>query len=405
MTQVNTPLRARCESAAYRSHESPGMRYQSPFAAPLALAAALLAVAALPSAAEQTRSIMDQVFDAIAYLLPRTMSREDLAARGSSELVADKLAVLSASADALVEHTRDRETEFRLLARSFDRNVKDVKYAFDEGNPAFAFYALMDLTEHCVACHTRLPDDRNFTFGQRLMARMDVDALDRTELAQLYAATRQFDESLNVLERELLDPATSPVDADLEGTFIDYLDVSISVLQDFERPRAFLGRYLERGDLPFYLRRRFEIWRNSMQALSGDLKAPPSLTRARAIFRAATDMTLVPSGGERAVHDVLAASILRRLLETRSTLSAQERAEAYYMLGLIALRTTEVRAAVPEMELLLEAAIRSAPKGPLAEDAFSLLEEYGFINDLPLANDGRETPLIDLAALRKLIED
>jgi hypothetical protein len=370
---------------------------------------ALLIAAALPPAAaaadpNDTRAIMARVFDALAYLLPRSLVETDFAEHDDGDLIDAKLDLLAGSAKDLVAHTAGADAELRLLARSFERNTRDIRAAFREGYRAFAYYALLDLTEHCAACHARLPDARHNPFGQRLMARMNIDALDPEELAQLYVATRQFDEALNTLERRLLDPDYAPLDADLAGTLINFMSIEISVMQSFERSRALLGKYLERPDLPFYIERRIGIWQRSMDALEGDLKEAPVLARARDQFATATGMTLTPSGRERAVHDLVAAGTLRRFLAAEPDAPAEVRAEGYFLLALIALRTIEIKPAVPEMELLLEAAIRTAPKGPHAVEAYALLEEFGFLDEIPLSAVEQAVPILDLAELRRLTD-
>ncbi len=372
--------------------------------------AALLLVGALVCAGapgaradEGTRAIMGEVFDTIAYLLPLSVREPDPAAGGDAELLERKLQVLADASKALAAHGGGGESEFGLLARSFERGVADIRSAFDSHYPAFAYFALMDLTQHCAACHARLPDARNFDFGQRLMARMDVDALDPEDLAQLYVATRQFDRARDVLENLLLSPEQDPVDLDLAGTLVEYLNVSISVAQDLARPRALLAKLAARPDMPYYMQRRLAAWQAAIDEVGGALVAAPDLATARRLFDSATGLTVAPGGRERTVHDLVAASILRRWEEANREAPAAERAEAYYLLGAIALRTTELKPAVPEMELLFEAAIRADPKGPFAAPSYALLEEYGFINDQHLARGTEGGSLLDMAALRKLV--
>ncbi|MCC7411698.1 MAG: hypothetical protein IT495_08705 [Gammaproteobacteria bacterium] len=366
---------------------------------------AALALIPAPAPAQSTRAIMDDVFDAIAYLLPLSLRESEGEVQRDEELLRRKLDVLSRSAATLEKHTGKHEAELALLARSFDRSIEDIRQAFDSRYPAFSYYAVMNLTEHCAACHARLPDERDNAFGQRLMARMDVDALAPADLAQIYVATRQFDAAAGTWERVLLDPDVTALDSDLAGTLIDYLAVCIGVLQDVERPRALLARFVARPDVPLYLHDRVDVWQRALTGLAPALTGPATLAGARTVFDAGTALTLAPAGRERAVHDLVAASLLRRFLAATPGAAAEARAEAYFLLGIIAMRTTELKPSVPEMELLFEAAIRAAPKGPHAHRAYALLEEYGFVGDVHLGRPNTETPLLDMAALRALIVD
>ncbi|MCH9672832.1 MAG: hypothetical protein K0U93_15455, partial [Gammaproteobacteria bacterium] len=124
-----------------------------------------------------------------------------------------------------------------------------------------------------------------------------------------------------------------------------------------------------------------------------------SVALGRKLFDAATRIALAPNGRERMIHDLVAASILRRALQSPHTLSADDQSESYLLLGLIALRTTELRPAIPQMEYLLQSAIRSAPHSEFAAKAYRLLEEFGVD-----AQEGPEDPsLLELPALRELM--
>ena len=77
-------------------------------------------------AKEQTREIMDGVFDAIAYLLPLSVRESAVASEWDRELIDSKLAVLRNSSAALVAHTADRSPDFRFLANAFDETVREI---------------------------------------------------------------------------------------------------------------------------------------------------------------------------------------------------------------------------------------------------------------------------------------
>lgn len=350
-----------------------------------------------------TREVMHKVFDAIAYLLPLSVRDAEHASAWDRELIDAKLKTLDAASDALVAHARGKDEEFGYLARSFAETTRDIVDSFRETWPSYAYFSLMELTQHCVACHSRLPSAAQASFGQRLMARIDTADFDPSELAQLYVATRQFDAAEKVLERKLLSPKQDAIDLDNAGVLLDYLDLSLVVLHDAQRARALLERFAARPDVPHYLRRRIETWRANLATLTPVLQGEASLAQARTLFETADGLTRAPRGRERAIHDLVAASLLQRYIASRPGASGDDIAEAYYMLGIIALRTTEPKYSVPEMEGLFAAAIKAAPKGPRAREAYDLLEEFGYWRDLHLARAGDRAGLIDMAALRKLV--
>ena len=369
------------------------------------LTALLLAsVLAAPAArATDTAGIMQQVFDAIAYLLPLSLREASLGGDWDRELIDEKLSLLENATTALVAHTRAADPVSRDLARAFDASTRDIAQAFRDQWPGYAWLSLMGLTQHCAACHARLPARDAGNFGQRLLARIDTRTFDESEIAHLLVATREFDAALDTLERKLLKETHQAVELDDAGVLLDYLDIALVVRQDPTRAEALLARFQARPDIPFYLARRLAAWRAALKQHVTLLAGPAELAVARQLFEAADGLTRAPRGKERAVHDLIAANLLQRLVQSRPAASSEALAEAWYMLGVIALRTTEPRYSVPDMELNLAAAVRAAPKGGHAKEAYALLEEFGFWKDQPLSRATTEPGLIDMAALRRLL--
>jgi len=373
-------------------------------AAALCCGMAANAADAVPATGDATtRDVMHRVFDAIAYLLPLSVRDAEQATSWDRELIDDKLKVLQQASDALVGHARGKDNEFRYLARSFDETTRDITNSFRETWPSYAYFSLMELTQHCVACHSRLPSDAQSGFGQRLMSRIDTADFDPSELAQLYVATRQFDAAEGVLERKLMSPKEDAIDLDNAGVLLDYLNITLIVRQDASRASTLIAKFAGRPDAPRYLRARLAAWQQSLDTLAPALTAEPSLATARGLFTAADTLTRAPRGRERAIHDLVAASQLQRYIAAQPGAAGADIADAYYMLGIIALRTIEPKYSVPEMEMLFASAIRAAPQGARAPESYNLLEEFGYWRDQHLARAGDDSSIIDMTALRKLM--
>jgi tetratricopeptide (TPR) repeat protein len=358
--------------------------------------------AAIAQTDQETRRIMFGVFDALAYLLPYSLSQEIQQQDEASELMRQKLDALKSSVDTFLDHADQRDVQFQSLARSFARAVDQLQVVYDSQQPEDARYLLTDLIDNCTACHSRLPDLDTFHFGQRMLSRIEVDALDPLDLAEVLIATRQFDIALKALEGLVADPQVSPLDLDAEGVFYQHLLVSIRVLQDTQTAIAMLDTLLARTDLPFYLRRYAQKWREDAESLELVLSGAAELAAARTLYEQASTSD-ASVGREGLVRDLVASSLLHRYIEAQSTGAESSLAEAYYMLGVIALRTLEPRPAVPEMEFLFDAAIRSDPTGPYAKKAYGLLEENGFFGYPSYTEYGDSEAMIQLRALRQLI--
>ena len=367
------------------------------------VAMVLCLVMQMATAAENTADIMHKVYDAIAYLLPLSVRRGDAATKWDKELIEEKLKVLTAASGTLVKHADSEDAEFRLLARSFDRLVQDIGVSFRAQWPDYAYYSLMELTDHCVACHSRLPAQSQDLFGQRLMARMNVEVLEPESRTLLYIATRQFDAALSLFEQQLLDAKISPIEADYRGIMLRYLRLAISTGGSNQRITTFLDTYAKRKDVPYYIAHRLAHWRTALTRLTSSLEGTPDLNRARQIFDNGTALTLAPGNRLRAVEDLVAARLMRSYLQAHPKAANAERGEIYYKLGIVALRSSEPEPAVPELEMLMAASIQSDAHGPFAQDAYGILEEYGYIHDEHLAKQSESRTLIDMAALKKQV--
>ncbi len=367
------------------------------------LVAGLLLVTSTLAGAESTGVVMRDVYDAIAYLLPLSVRGSDQRSPWDRELIDAKLEILTSASGTLVEHGKQQDAEFDLLARSFDRLVRNTAASFREEWPDYAYYSLMELTDHCVACHSRLPSDSQELFSQRLVARMAMEDVPPESRALLFVATRQFDAAMEVLEQRLMDPAMDPVEAEYRGIMVRYLRIGISVSNSVERVRGFLSRYAARDDLPYFMQRRLAHWQSALTRHVGSLSGTPNLKRAFQIFDHATHLSPAPGNRIRAVEDFIAARIMRTYLQAHPDLDDATRAEVYFRLAIVALRTSEPEPGVPEMEILLAAAIEADPEGEHAREAYSLLEEYGYVHEEHLARQLESRILIDMAALRKKV--
>ena len=168
------------------------------------------------------RPLMWNLFEALSYLLPLSLQEKDLD-DNDQRLLQEQLRVLESSGTALKLHAGGQETDFYLLADSFDETAQRVRSSFERDNFDDAYYVLSDMTQNCVACHTQLPDQSDFAMGQKLFARMNLADLAEDEITHLYIATRQFDLGLSKFEQIILDPAADPITLNLEGIWIDYM--------------------------------------------------------------------------------------------------------------------------------------------------------------------------------------
>jgi len=360
-------------------------------------------IASPASPAASTAEIMHDVLDSLAYLLPLSARESNYDTQWDAELIDSKLKVLAGASSAMAAHSPPGDEHFSLLARAFDKSVQDITVSFQHEWPEYAYYSLLELTEHCANCHRRLQAQSRNEFGQKLLARMHSDDLAPGARLSVLLATREFDHALTLLEGQLMDPAIGPVEATYRGYLRTYLRVALSTGSAVARIADFLRNYRARTDQPLYLRQQLDNWLGDLARHEQALGDEPTLAYARASFNKASTSSLIPGHANGVINDLVAARMMREWLTKNADAPSATRADIYYHLAVVALRTTGLEPTVPEMEMLLVACIEADPGGPYAVSAYHLLEEYGYVQEEHLAQQKDSQILIDMSVLRQQV--
>lgn len=355
--------------------------------------------------AASPRPTMQRVFAVLDLLLPDALDAERYADPARRDAIGAELDLLATQAHHLEEHGRTRDADFAWLGGALARDLAQSRDAFARGDVDESRYLLLVATRHCVACHSRLPAARDFPLASRLTDEVEVRDLDRRSRAHFYVVTRSFEAALSTWEAMFADPDTTTTQIETGGALFDYLTIAIRVENDSARARRTLERFAKRPTLSAPLRATVKVWIAALAELGDALTGPPDLERAHAIVDEATGMSLLPEGRERAVHDLVASSLLYRWLDQHrdpASASDRQRALAWYLLGVIEARSAEAYW-VPRTEYNLERAIRLDPKGPNAPAAWRLLEQtvagaYGGVDGPSLPPEVRAR-LLELRAL------
>lgn len=366
-----------------------------------ALAVALLLGAAPAGAASdaqpEPRATMHEVFDALALLLPASLDPDGFADPARRDELQAAFERLAAASKALARHGESEDAAFRSLSRSLAGEAEAAAGRFARGHLDEAAFGLQQLTQRCVACHSRLPSARDFPLAERLVGRVEVAELPPEERARLLVATRQFDGALAAYEAMFADPAVAPGALDQGGQIADYLTVAIRVANDLERPERALRALATRPDAPSYLRARLERFADALAELRAPAPPGPPLARAEALAARSRSLAEFPTARDGLVYDLYASALLNRAIEARPPAAGEDRelARAFWLLG-----TIEDRAAwsywIPQTDAYMEATLAAAPHGPLAARAYQRIEEtllvdYGAfrVEELPSAARAR----------------
>jgi hypothetical protein len=315
---------------------------------------------------------MGEIVKSLHVLLPLSLDNnrfEDPAHRVEIDAALERLARNSQRLEA---HGSTHDAGFAFLSESLARDSLDIRKRFAEGRVAETRFLLQQLTETCVACHSRLPNDRPHPLGRRLIENETIAALPPEQRVQLEVAMRQFERALVTYESIFADPATSMLELDLTGHFESYLELCLRVREDPERAISHLQKLAARRDIPRRLRPDLATWIGSLHALRNNLHGPP-LERARELIQGHAE-PLRPLDASELVPLIAASGVLHRYIAASSD-PPRQLGEAYYLLGVIESRIGRSMWA-SQTGPLLEAAIRMGPTEPYADRAFDLLEEF-----------------------------
>ncbi|MGI9590026.1 MAG: tetratricopeptide repeat protein [Myxococcota bacterium] len=371
--------------------------------------AALLALAASGCSAEEkreaqhskdTRAIMAEIYDALRVALPTTADMARFSSPEERPRIQRALDQLAANADRIEVHTRPEGASTHFLARSVARDAHDVERAYRNGQDARAAFLLQQITENCVACHTRLPS-KDTTIADGFLDQGAMEELALESRAGLLMATRRFDDALVTLEKLLTDPDEHP--ALLMAPLTDYLVLNLRVKDDYERPVPTLRKVSQHSHIWEQLRRDIEGWITALPALHERTRGSPRVDTAREIVNEGRERNRLGDEQSGLVQFVSASAVLERFLSKHphaepGSAEASRLGEAYYLLGLVEARIGR-NYWVSEAPFLLERAIRIAPREPYALEAYRRLE-----NEVLMQYEGSDEEDIDPEEQRRLGE-
>ena len=266
-----------------------------------------------------------------------------------------------------------------------------------------ARFLLHELTQDCVACHSRLPSQHDASLGRRLMSEERVAALPLDERARLEFATRQFERAagdprgaarLAGLQRERSRPGRRRSTNTSSSVCACAAISSGRPARSSASPRAPTSPAgCARGSCAGSRRCARSRPQARGDAARGGAGAARGGAGSRALPRRARCARLRPRGLRRAAP-------LRRRHAGRDRRSAL----AYFRLGEIESRVGR-SFWLSQTEVYLETSIRMAPGEPFAPQALAQLQE--FLVSGYTGSGGRQVPADvqkRLAELRGLVE-
>ncbi len=326
------------------------------------------------SAATETQATMQRIFNEVRYLLPLSFDVRHFQDPNERLRIENSLSSLAEATGQLKMHGSQGGPAFAYLGESLANQVNQVRRQFSRGHLSESQFLLQQLTETCVACHSRMKVTKQSNLAARFIEGIDQDTLGGHGIARLSIATRQFDQALDSFERRFEDQSIPAVTVDLEGSMIDYLTVAIRVKKNYARPVVALQKFLKRKDLPVYLRSNVEGWIDALETLRHRTPKKDPIAEALWLVTDSQEPSIYASERDSLVYDIAAAGVLHRYIES-DVEEAEKRGQTFYLLGLTELRSQR-NYWLSDAGFYLKTSIRTAPKTEHARDAFAVLEEY-----------------------------
>ena len=306
-------------------------------------------------------------------MLPASLDERRFADPAQRDAILASLTRLAAGGAQLEAQGQTRDASFGFLSRSLARDTAEIRRRYAAGRSDEARFLIHELTQDCVACHSRLPSPQDASLATRLMDEKQVAALPLDERAQLEYATRQFTRATATHEALLASTEFSASDLDLEGTIDDYLELCLRVRGDTERPARALERFGARSDASPRLKERTRLWVASLRELGRRRPESTQLREAEALIALGQDRSRFADDRDALVFDLAASGELHRFVDAAP--AGPEAALAYYRLGEIDARIGRT-SWLSQADAYFEAAIRVAPDQPLARQSLARLEEF-----------------------------
>lgn len=352
----------------------------------------------------KTRIIMDNIFDPIAQVLPLSFNDSDFTSSKNKNFITAKLKDLSSNAHILEKHASHKSRSFEFVAKSLERDAKNLYRWYTKGQFDEARFTLHNMTENCIACHSSLPENQKFPPADKFFAALKLNELPPLEKAHIQVLSRQFDAAIATYEEVLRSKEIHPLNLIVLGAFTDYLKICIHVKSDLKRPQPLMKEIMERPVTPLHVKEQLGRWLATLQKLDQEgVITQTDLGVARKILTDGRGLMEFPRDRDGLVHYLVASAILNRIVYQKEDQGSQM-AEAYYWLG-VSESLIEHSLWIQKSEFYFETAIRLAPGADFAPKAYALLEDsyisgYTGSSGTHLPDDIREL----LSELRKIIE-
>ncbi len=327
-----------------------------------------------PTGDVATQSIMHSIFQPLSIVLPLSFDYEAFTATANRAKIQKQLKTLSDNAQNLEKHSLQKERGFEFVAKSLAFDARRLDRWYARGRFEEAQFILLHITDNCLECHSRYPENHKFPKADKFFADVKLEKLMPLDRAHLFIVSRQFDDALKEYETIFAAKDSEPSSIIMLNAFTDYLKICIQVKNDLTRPTATLAKIMARPDTPPLVGEQLQRWQQTLAKMSeAKVLEKTDIDTARGILNDGRAIMEYPRDRDALIQFITAGALLNRYIHGHPDRGADV-AEAYYLLG-ISESLIGHSFWISPMEFDFESAIRLAPAAAFAPKAYAMLEE------------------------------
>ena len=192
--------------------------------------------------AESTRALMREIFASVAVALTASVEPGEFRDPANRAKIAAALGQLAENAEQLEQHSGLAGGAREYLSHSIARDARDVERAYMAEQYGRAAFLVQQITENCIGCHTRLPDDEDSVVAKGFVDETLFGELPLEPRASLQMATRRFDDARLTLEQLIasdehaalllnaLTDSPSPTERVQQGGYVGYVIITLGIV-------------------------------------------------------------------------------------------------------------------------------------------------------------------------------
>lgn len=363
--------------------------------------AAVLLTGFKPNSSEKDyaafRPHMRAIYASLMTVFPLALSKSTFMDKNNAKLIEEKLAHIAEHASMINEIASKDEKGHAYMSYQLERNAQQALLKFKAGYLDQANFFVEELYDTCLGCHTSRSSVSDSEFTLDFTKDVNMEALGTFGKAKFLSLSRQFEKALDEYEQIFSKSGLSLEELLHFDPFVDYLVLAVRVKGEPDRViKTFQS--LVKKNLPVMIKRDLEVWLDALVKIKGKGPQQSDLEYARNLIENAKSSMEYPRDRGGLVYYIFASKYLKDHLKA-AHLSAEDRAETYYQLGICELGIGRPILAA-ESGMYLQEAIRLAPKSAFAKKAFGLYEEsvmFGYTG-----SSGTNLPAHEKAKLEEL---